>query len=150
MISAQARLPLDDLAAANRALSGDLTSDSLDSRLANALGVDKPEGTVSYRLNFNRDLRDGIYVTGRIQARLLALCQRCLCHYDLNLKIPVHLLIPYEGTPMADQPGWDVTEPGVRPTLSELIADELLLAMPSVPRHPEGACSQPGVSGSHS
>lgn len=147
MTSVHARLLLDELAAGKQRLTGELTSNSLDPRLASALAVESPEGLVTYELNFNRDRRRGIYITGKIRARLRARCQRCLALFDVNFQLPVHLLIPDKDSQPSEQTEWDITESGVRPTLAELIADELLLAMPSVPRHPEGTCSLPGVRG---
>lgn len=129
--------PSLDLARAARqtyGLEGRLPVKSLP-RLAAALASDA--GEVQVALEAGVDLARRVTVTGSIDAELELQCQRCLepvklaVHAEPNLawvKSDEQLAaLPEEYEPLLSADG-DVD-------LKELVADELLLALPLVPRH---------------
>ncbi len=79
---------------------------------------------------------------GRLQVRLGLDCQRCLNALIVDLEATpfLQLLIPGEA-PTGTEAEVLVVEGPQR--LSELVEDELLLAMPMVPMHAEGDCVVP-------
>ncbi len=141
--SLQTRLPLEDLATARRTLRGRADAGGLGARLAEALGCPDAVGRIDYELSFEPATGGTIAVRGVLHARLGAVCQRCLEPFRLPLELTVRVLLPLGSQPVVPEEGWDIAEVGERPTLSELITQELLLALPFLPRHPEGECPGP-------
>lgn len=139
-----ARLPLGDLAAAAEHRAGAFDAALLGSRLAAALAHDTV-GQVDYVLDFALAPVGGIAISGTIHAGLEARCQRCLEPVRLQLTVPVRLIVPHDEIDTEAPTGWEFTAPDMRPSLAELIAEELLLALPQVPCHPSGTCRPPGV-----
>lgn len=135
------RTPLDPEALAEResGLTGRLDAGVFDARLAEALDVDRSSGEVVYALDFRRARAGAVGVSGTLRARLVARCQRCLEAFELELELAPRLFIPAAEGIQAPK-GWELAEPGARPSLAELIEEELLLALPFAPHHPEGAC----------
>jgi uncharacterized protein len=112
------------------------------------------DGVVEARLAFGRD-RQGIkYVRGSLKTELLLTCQRCLeaVRYPVDVTLSLALLNSEdqaEGLP-------DQYDPAVLDSqslsLTTLIEDELILALPIVAMHPETECSdhvkaEPGNDG---
>ncbi len=101
-------------------------------------------GGAAYRLAFGR--KDGrAVVSGEVRSRLVLRCQRCLgpLAIDVDAAFALAFVTGLEeaGTlPEPYEPA--VVEDGrVRPL--ELVEDELLLAVPGIPLHEEGACRAP-------
>lgn len=138
--SVHARLPLEELAVARRVLHGRIDAAVLASRLGKALGRSQPEGELDYELAFAPTPEGAVALSGLLRARLVATCQRCLQPFELALEVPVRLLVPGAAGDAAEAGGWEVAAPGVRPTLAEVIEEELLLALPFLPSHPAGQC----------
>lgn len=132
------RLHLEALAARKAMLRGHADAGKLSSRIAETLSVPAPAGELDYCLSFE-PLEGGVGIRGEVKAMLLARCQRCLGRMELQLDVPIRLLIP-ETERNAAPAGWDLGEAGARFTLGEFIEEELLLVMPFAPRHSEGAC----------
>jgi uncharacterized protein len=87
-----------------------------------------------------------------VRARLTLQCQRCLEPFVLTLDEPVALVLVEsfaemervpEGTAI---PGGPPRAGGGTGTLLDVVEEQLLLALPQVPRHPEGACAPAGRS----
>jgi uncharacterized protein len=103
------------------------------------------EGSVDYRLRFGKDERGYGTVTGRVSGELRLYCQRC----NEEMLLPVDSEISLALTEGLDEAAAlpDDFDPllldGRLMRSSELIEDELLLAVPVVPRHPEGSCEAP-------
>ena len=126
------------LAAQGRTLTGRIALGSLP-RLAPSLAG---PGDVGYRLAFHVDSEHRAVVSGRVTAELAVQCQRCLeplaiavdSQFELafvrGLDEAARLPEPYE--PAMAEDGW------VRP--ADLVEDELLLALPTVPLHATGQC----------
>ncbi len=134
--------PFLDLSLAARhdlSLSGSLAVKSMP-RLASALASD--QGTARVELQAAPDAGGRIVVAGSIHALLVMTCQRCLEDVELEVRAEPRLawvrsdaeietLAP-EYEPLVSADG--------RVALKELVEDELLLALPLVPRHADGAC----------
>lgn len=146
------RLAPEELAGARTTLRGCIDAAELSDRLADALCAPAPVGEIAYRLTFSPADRQGVAVDGMLEARLAARCQRCLERMDLELAVPVRLTIPASADAGPDpEPGREQIEAGARPSLADLMEDELLLALPIVPRHPVAVCGNaPGSSKSGS
>ncbi len=94
------------------------------------------EGTVFIDVRFQRDEQGRESVVGEVTARLPVRCQRCLEAMELALATPLRLAFTdAEGeTPPPD--GYEAV-PLVGDTISlvDLVEDELMLALPMVPKH---------------
>lgn len=135
--------PFLDLAQAARReldLTGRLAVASMP-RLASALASER--GAAEVDLQAARDLSGRVVVSGNIDATLEMTCQRCLGGVTVEVHAEPRLAwvktdaesenLPPEYEPLLSADG--------RVTLAELVADELLLALPLVPRHGDGeAC----------
>lgn len=134
-------LPGKALAAERNTLSGRIKASELAPRLAEALARAEPAGTVTYELSFAPGPDEAVAVTGRLQASLEATCQRCLQPFVLKLEVPVELLLEARTAAQQGDSGttWDAVE--TAPSLGELIEEELLLALPFLPRHAPQECA---------
>lgn len=99
-------------------------------------------GEASFRLSFSRDLEGRGILRGEIDARLVLTCQRCLEAMEVPVSLSMVLAL-VSGLEEAGRLPEDldpllVTSEPLR--LADLIEDELLLALPLIPRHEPGAC----------
>ncbi|WP_186343074.1 YceD family protein [Allochromatium palmeri] len=106
----------------------------------------EPLARVEYQLDFRRNAQRQLILEGWARVRLRVLCQRCLSDLWLNLDAPMTLrLVRVEPTSadalQSDYEPLVVTDDVIDPF--ELIEDELLLMIPSFPRHPVGECQSP-------
>lgn len=126
------------LAAQGRVLAGRAALGSL-TRLAPSLAG---SGDADYSLAFHLDAERRAVVTGRVTARLVVQCQRCLEPLAIAVDSTFELAfvrgldeaarLPESCEPALAEDGW------VRPL--DLVEDELLLALPPVPLHEDGGC----------
>lgn len=86
-----------------------------------------------------RDEHSRPRLVGRIQATLPTTCQRCLGPMSVTLDVPMDLVLVRAGTAVTanDESGDAVEVPDAGLVLTELVCDELLLAMPIAPAHAE-------------
>lgn len=107
------------------------------------------EGEARYELDFGRDEFGTAYLDVRVKAPLTLVCQRTLEPFVLPLTLESRLgLIKAEREEAALPPGCEpllVSEDG-RLSPTEVIEDELLLALPLVPVNP-AASLPPEVTG---
>jgi uncharacterized protein len=133
-------LSLDLLQSARRdvSLAGRLAVAQL-SRLTPNLAREQGEAVVELRIHMGADRR--VLVEGRIEADLQLVCQRCMQPMTLSVRAHLHLAWVKSEDEAAELP--EVYEPLLAPdgrvTLIEMVTDELLLALPLVPRHEDGA-----------
>lgn len=103
---------------------------------------------VDVDLTFGVDKEGHINVRGRVQTELVLTCQRCLQPMTLPLTAVVSLAAVADERQAAYLP--ERYEPLVLASqavgLSELVEDEVLLALPQVPLHPAGLCRAPESS----
>ena len=99
------------------------------------------EGGVEVELAFGIDEQGIKYTTGRIQAVLHLICQRCLqsLKYPLDVETTLGLVRPEEAPRLPE--GYEpliFEEPSV--DLARIVEDELILALPIVPMHAPNEC----------
>jgi len=147
------RLPWSELAAENTALAGEVDASELAPRLAEALAREQPAGIVRYELHFVPGEPGRIRVTGHLSGELEATCQRCLQPFRLPLEVDVAVSVadspsatgrlrgPAEERDAAELEEADVAGLG---SLADLIEEELLLAIPFLPRHEMSQCPAAG------
>jgi uncharacterized protein len=122
-----------------RELEGEISPGSMQ-RLQKLLSSDA--GTVRVRLVFDLDDAGNPRVQGSISATLEMLCQRCMAPMPLSLETRVLLGIVTTEAQANALP--DEYEPLVvdseEISLTELVEDELLLALPLSAMHEQGQC----------
>lgn len=106
-------------------------------------------GFVSIALDFGIDDEGYRVISGRIEAVLDVQCQRCLGKVALAVAAHIRLAMVWRDEELAALPRrFDGIVVGEEPgDLFELIEDELLLALPFAPVHPEGECEVQGGNG---
>jgi uncharacterized protein len=105
------------------------------------------QGTASIDWQFERSAQGLRQMHGPVRATVRAICQRCLQLFTLTISADTRLVLLNAGeTGVNDEA--DVLEAKPWP-LSELVENELLLAMPMIPMHAPGECQAvtPGSSG---
>ena len=102
-------------------------------------------GRADFELRFGHDDGGQACVLGRIDAKLTVLCQRCLELMDIAVEREVRLALVRDDAEAARvDAGYDPLLVADRPiSLSGLVEDELILAMPNFSRHPRGQCQMP-------
>lgn len=115
---------------------------------------------IAPRLSSTEGMAQGRVVLGREQGRIIAevtaqagvtlQCQRCLQPMRLQLDCSSRVVLVESESAVADVPPDLETAlaPEGRLRLSDLVEEELLLALPPAPRHPEGQCpgDAPGMT----
>jgi uncharacterized protein len=120
-------------------LTGELLLPAM-TRLASLCAV--CEGRASVDLKFAHEPHGLRFLRARIEARVGVVCQRCLQPMDVLLQPEPVLALFRPGESQAGMP--DEAEALVVETgwsLTDLVEDELLLAMPMMPRHATGECA---------
>lgn len=131
------------LAESGRAYEGELKLADLG-RLRALLAKD--DGLVRYRLRFDRDGHGRAFVEGHLEASLPLECQRCLEAFRFEVERDWRVLLlaeaAEEGTLDEGEDARVVDDEFM--SLAELVEDELILALPLVPKHPAvAACELP-------
>ena len=111
----------------------------LHDRLANA------DGEIRYRLaGQGGGAAKRLALRLRIEGGLSLTCQRCLEGYAFRLDVDETLLLARSEAELA---AWEDADPLCEGLVAEpqldvlgLVEDAILLALPMVPRHPEGEC----------
>ncbi|MDA8363616.1 MAG: YceD family protein [Gammaproteobacteria bacterium] len=104
-----------------------------------------PAAMVRVDLHFSRGTY-GPVMDGTVTARLELTCQRCLGPVEQDVTAATHVVLLRTGASRSALPeDADFMEVAASVPLAELVEDELLLALPMTPRHPQGACSAPGT-----
>ncbi len=101
-------------------------------------------GKATVDLRFGRDEQALHTIEGAVEAVVELICQRCMQPYRCTLKTRPRLglllsehqaqSLPADYDPLIVVDGLDLTE---------LVEDELILALPLIPRHPDGVCVLP-------
>lgn len=137
------RVAVADFAEKHRRISGDLPIRGLD-RLADCLL--SIEGNVAIELDFAREGRWPI-ITGHVNADLVLQCQCCLHSLTWPVRAEVRLgavdsLDQAARLPDSLEPL--LTEGDGEVVIADIVQDELLLAIPDIPRHEQ--CELPTTS----
>ena len=116
------------------------------SRLASAL--ESTEGEIEVVLRFGRDDGGRLALEGHVRGSLPLQCQRCLASYSLEVDAPVALvLVESEAEADALPEELDALVVGGQRSMHtvDMIEDELILALPIVPRCGDEAACRPAV-----
>lgn len=131
-------------AAAGASFCGELRIAELP-RLCQAVHV--PRGMVRFSLKLGRDTEGRVILSGALQAVLILECQRCLRPMELPMTIELNMaLVSGAGEAGALPERYEplyIENRLIRPL--ELIEDELLLALPLIPRHGAMNCVNPAL-----
>lgn len=125
-----------------RTIEGDIPLSDLPRIVAEAWQAPAPDAVARLELGFYEDGQRRVYATGRIEARLVLQCQRCLTAFEQRLDVPVSGVVVADDAasahvPRADEP---IVADGDTLDVYALAEDELLLAMPNVARCGRPAC----------
>lgn len=133
------RIAPDQLLAAGGRLQGAVTLDRLE-RLAGVLQGDQAvTGTASADLKLMLDPQGRYWLQGQVQARLTLRCERCQHPLEWPVEAAVSLyLVASEAAAAELAEDVEYMIAGDSLKVHELIEDELILALPLVPRHPQG------------
>ena len=125
-------------------LSGELRAEEFQDmlpRLADILSRESPP--VQYRLSGGMKARRPV-IHLEVRATVTLICQRCLEAYAEELQLDREYPLARDE---AELSRWERDEPLIealvadpKMVVSELIEEEILLSLPSVPCHPEGMC----------
>jgi uncharacterized protein len=99
------------------------------------------DGVADVELCFSIDEQKRFHIDGTIEARVELICQRCLQAFGQNLSTQPKLIVLVEEDQAATLPAeFDplVVERFLAPAV--LVEDELILALPLIPRHEAGQC----------
>ncbi len=104
-------------------------------------------GLVTVELDFGIDDEGRRIIEGRVEAEPTLQCQRCLGAVRLVVDTEVQLVMVWGESEIASLPErFDGIVVGEEPgDLFDLVEDELLLALPFAPRHPQGECEVQGA-----
>lgn len=106
------------------------------------LVADDSDQLIHYAFQFGRDERGHELVSGRVRGCLPLFCQRCNQPFLLEVDSKVRLAL-VEGLDEAERLPEDLDPlliDGEPIRTLDLVEDELLLAIPAVPRHADGDC----------
>jgi uncharacterized protein len=120
-------------------LSGELSVKELP-RLCESLTDNK--GNISVDLAFEQDEIGTPYMAGKLTADVSMMCERCLSPMTVNLSVDCLLAVVISErniAALAEQYDPWLLESNAPVSLNAVIEDELILALPLVPRHEE-AC----------
>ncbi len=109
-------------------------------RLTSALLND--EGDVFIDVGFSVDINHVVLLTGQIKADTKLICQRCMEEMQLPIEIDFQLAFAKSEAEMERLPeGYEATLVEDTPImLSDIIEDEILLALPTIPKHQDENC----------
>ncbi len=125
-----------------RELEGQIALSDLPRVVAEVWQAPRPEETVRVELGFHEDSQRRVVVGGRVAARLVLQCQRCLEAFGQRLDVRVAGVVVADDAAAADVPRADepIMAEGDMLDVHALVADELLLALPGVARCLRPAC----------
>ena len=143
------RLPLEvdpiRLAAREEHLQGTIPLKQMK-RLTSTLT--RAEGDVSIDVMFSEDMNRVVLLTGQIQTDAKLICQRCMGEMDLPIDIDFQLAFVRSESEMERLPeGYEATLiNNTSMMLSDIIEDEILLALPPIAKHSNEDCSSSNVA----
>lgn len=131
---------IEALAARRAELCGEFTVAEMD-RLVAHIGTET--GTASARFTFARQNPSWLALDVALQARLSVICQRCLGPLDVEISERVEFGV------LIDENSFGVLPEGIEPvgldgdrlSLLRLVEDELIIAVPMVPKHLPEHCA---------
>jgi len=149
MSGQQQRLPLEvdptRLAARGEHLQGTIPLKQMK-RLTEALSYG--EGEVFIDVEFSVDINQVVILTGEIKTDARLICQRCMGEMELPIAIDFQLAFVRSEAEMERLPeGYEATLiDNTTMMLSDIIEDEILLALPPIPKHLDENCHSDNVA----
>ena len=104
---------------------------------------DKDRQDVEVELVFGVDAAGQLNVKGSVEANIVLQCQRCMQALDLHIAEKISLAIVYNNQQANELPSHYeplLLDEEEQVSLPQLIEDEILLALPSVPLHDPEEC----------
>ena len=100
------------------------------------------EGEVYLRLEFSKGELGSTMVNGSAAAEVCLICQNCMQQYRQQVTCELALRVVSDESKLERLPEIDdaIVAPDKVISVAELVEDELILAMPMIPRHEEGQC----------
>lgn len=109
--------------------------------------VERVEGDIHAELDFRLDEEQRICVSGTLRVDVELVCQRCLQGFVQPLRCDLHLALVRSEAELETLPAaYEAVQVEREPVaLVDLLEDDLILALPTVPQHAEGeaACRVP-------
>ncbi|HUO44524.1 MAG TPA: YceD family protein [Burkholderiales bacterium] len=116
-------------------------------RVADSLFDD--QGTLEYAIKGRTDSRGRPRLRVEVRGEVHLRCQRCLGSLPYRVATASDLLVLTGGGPETDAlEDLDGVAADPHTSVRELVEDEVLLALPMAPRHPEGQCGAAVSAGS--
>lgn len=139
-VSATGKLDVQGLARASESVVGIVRL--ADFNRARELLADD-EGSLGFTVRGGTDDRGRPTLAVRLEGSVTLTCQRCLLPYlfDLDSETEIMLAATEEELSVWDEEEGESMLAAAPMDLQELLEDELLLALPYAPRHPEGVCA---------
>ncbi len=108
-----------------------------------AQSVEELPGDIRAELEFHLDEEHRVCVSGLLRFRARLVCQRCLGELRRDIECGLNLALVRKEEQMADLPSsYDGVVVAREPvSLAELLEDDLILAIPTVPQHEPGECA---------
>jgi uncharacterized protein len=102
------------------------------------------EGEVYLRLEFSKGDFGSTRVNGTAATEVCIICQNCMQQFRRSVSCDVALLVVSDESKLERLPEADDAIVAADKVISvaELVEDELILAMPMIPRHEEGQCPE--------
>ncbi|NVK30707.1 MAG: DUF177 domain-containing protein [Gammaproteobacteria bacterium] len=124
------------LAQRNTPIEALITAD-IAPRLSELLS--QPEAEVLVKLVFHKEGK-AVRAVGSVSGGMTLCCQRCL--QDYSERVAIDLDLRFVGPNAADSDDDVELDDDGLVEIRALIEDELILAVPLIPRHPEGGCDE--------
>ena len=101
---------------------------------------------VEVSLNFTPTSNGTAQIDGKISLTAKALCQRCLTPVKMAINVPIQLAYVRIGSSSDCAECYEVVQYDGSPVMtSEFIEDEIIIALPDHPKHPESRCQTGGA-----
>ena len=102
------------------------------------------EGDVYLRLEFSKGNFGGTKVSGSAVTEVRLICQSCMQQFSRQIACEIDLRLVSDDSKLERLPEIDdaIVAPDKVISVAELVEDELILAMPMIPRHKNGECPE--------
>lgn len=110
--------------------------------------LESTEGELAADLQFGRDENGRRILTGRVTGRLRLTCQRCLQGYDLEVDLPIGVVLvssEAEADTLPEEIDALVVDDRGEMHTVDMLEDDLILALPLVPKCPDETDCKPAV-----
>ena len=103
---------------------------------------------VEVNLSFTQTSNGTAQINGGISLIAQVLCQRCLNPVKMAINAPIQLAYVHLGSGSDCTECYEVVQYDGSPVMTnEFIQDEIIIALPDHPKHPEGECQTDGAFG---